>query len=414
MKQQWLKESELKKIQSKMLRSIIRHSYENVPFYHNKMKNAKITPYDIKCAEDLQKMPLTTKQELKETPLSERISINTNLKKCWTPHTGGSTGIPLTVAYSESDEDYQKAVALRPNLSCGQKIFDRWIIISSPNRVNSEKKWFQKIGVFSPQFISLFDNLDNQLLYLKKFNPDIIDGFASSIYLLSLKIRETDSTKIKPRIIYTTSEVLTKQMRETIESVFNLKVYDQFGCVELGRTAWECTEHMGYHIDSDAVVMEFLKNGLNVAPGEQGEITYTGLYNFTMPLIRYTIEDVGILSEEKCPCGRGLPLLKLIEGRKDEFLFTPDGKIHSPIIWQLLLKPISEIYQFRIIQEKMNRIVIQIVKSDNYSQETTNSIINQVTSYFGDNINFEIEFLQEIPREKSGKVRAVLSRINNS
>jgi len=410
MKQQWLKTSELEEIQRKMLRGIIKHAYDNVPLYHQKFKSVGIRPEDIKTVEDLQKIPLTTKQELRDGFPKGVVAKGVDINKCWVSHTSGSTGIPLTVVYGEKDEDYEKAIALRPNLSCGQKIRDKWAVITSADHIVT-KKWFQKFRVFAPEYISLFADINEQISILEKFNPDVLDGYASSIYLLAKEIKETGNNKIHPKIIYSTAELLDEKMRKSINSVFGVEMYDQFGCVELARTAWECSEHRGYHIDMDAVVMEFLNDGESVASGERGEIVYTGLYNYSMPIIRYAVGDIGIPSDEKCPCGRGLPLMKVVEGRKDAFVQVPSGRIFSPITWTILLRPFSEIDQFKVIQEKISLLKVQIVKGKGFSEETINQVKINIKNTLGEEVNVEIELVDEIPKDKSGKVRAVVSKV---
>ena len=176
MKQQWLKPEELEAIQMKMLRAMLKHAYTNVPLYHDKFRSVGVYPDDIKCVEDLQKLPLTTKKEVQENFPHRILLPGTDLSKCWVSQTSGSTGIPSKMVYGTRDEDYQKAVALRPNLGCGQKIRDRWAVFTSPSHVVG-KKWFQKLQIFSPEFVSLFDKPDDQIQALKRINPDVIDGY---------------------------------------------------------------------------------------------------------------------------------------------------------------------------------------------------------------------------------------------
>lgn len=410
MKQQWLKTSELEEIQQGMLRRIIKHAYENVPLYHQKFNSVGVKPDDIKTVDDFKKIPIITKQEFRDNFPDGVIAKGIDINKCWVSHTSGSTGIPLTVVYSEKEDDYEKAIALRPNLSCGQKITDRWAIITNPEHI-VPKKWFQRIGFFSPEYISVFDSVKEQIQIIEKFNPGVLDGYPSSIYLLAKKKKETGTDKIHPKIIFSTAEILTDEMRKYINSVFGVEMYDQFGCVELGRTAWECPEHCGYHIDMDAVVMEFLRDGEVVTPGERGEIAYTGLYQYAMPFIRYATGDIGILSDEKCTCGRGLPLMKVLEGRKDAFIQVPSGEIFSPIVWTLFMRYYSDISQFKVIQEKIDLIRMQIVKGKGFSQETIDRVKRDVKNVLGEDIYIEVESVDGIPREKSGKVRSVISKI---
>lgn len=410
MKQQWLKPHELEAIQKKMLRGITKHAYTTVPFYHDKFRSVGVYPDDIKSVEDLQKLPITTKKEVKDNFPHRILSKGTDIEKCWISQTSGSTGIPLRMVYGERDEDYQKAVALRPNLSCGQKIRDKWAVFTSPSHIVN-KRWFQKMRIFSPEFISLFHEPDEHIQLLKKINPDILDGYASSIYLVAKRLQETGNDGINPRLIYSTSELLTQDMRNCIETAFGVDVLDQFGCVELGRTAWECHEHAGYHVDCDAVVMEFLREGSAVAPGERGEIVYTGLYNYTMPLIRYAVGDVGVPSDETCPCGRGLPLMKLIEGRSDAFMKAPNGRIFSPIIWTVLMREIPGIGQFKVIQERTNLIRVFFVKDPDFSEATIPQIQQGIKAAMGDEMVVEVEIVEDIPRDSSGKIRCAVSRI---
>ncbi len=206
--------------------------------------------------------------------------------------------------------------------------------------------------------------------------------------------------------------MLMENMRKTIESTFQQKIYDQFGCVELGRTAWECPEHSGYHMDMDSVFMEFIKNGEEVSPGERGEIIYTGLYNYTMPLIRYSIGDVAIPSDEKCNCGRGLKLMESVEGRKDSFIQTPSGKIYSPIIWTIILRPFSQINQFKVTQEKIDHITIEIAKTKDFTDETLTAVKERIDQYLGqEDVHFEFVLVDEISRKGNKKLKSVESKL---
>ena len=409
MKQQWLKASELEEIQQKMLRGIIKHAYDNVPLYHQKFRSVGVMPDDIKTVRDLEKIPITTKQELRDKFPDSVIARGVDINKCWNTRTSGSTGVPLTVVWDKRAEDYEKAIALRPNLSCGQKVRDKWVVITSQDHIVT-KKWFQKLRIFAPEYMSLFDEVKKQISILEKFSPDILDGYSSSLYLLAKEIKETGNSKIHPRIIFSTSELLDEETRRYIKSVLGVEVYDQFGCVELARTAWECPEHCGYHIDIDAVVMEFLRDGDAVASGERGEIVYTSLYNYSMPLIRYAVGDIGIPSDEKCPCGRGLPLMEVVEGRKDAFVQVPGGKIYSPIIWTILLRPFPEIAQFKVIQERKDLIRVQIVRGKNFSQETVDRVKKSINTVLGEDVYIEVEIVDKIPRE-AGKVRSAVSKV---
>lgn len=407
---QWLKPSELEELQTKKLRSIVKHAYENTEFYHKKFKEAGIYPDDIRTLNDLSKIPFTTKEELKQQKLEARLSKGTNLRKCVVNQTSGSTGIPLVVVFDEAADDFSKAINLRSHIENGLKLRSRWVVFANPYR-HHKPLWFQKLKFYHPITMSPFEHMDVLVDKLTKFKPEVLDGYTSSIGQLAEAVKTDDIRGINPKVVFGTSELLDPETRKLVNSVFDVEMIDHFGCVELNRTAWECSEHAGYHIDTDAVVMEFIENGENVSPGEKGEITYTGLYNYCMPLIRYNIGDIGIPSDELCPCGRGLPLMKLIEGRTDSFMHMPDGRTLSPRTWPIILKKFLEIEQFKVIQEKKDLIRVLVVKSTGFSQNTISQIKYDIKEIIGPEVNVNVEIVDEILKENSGKVRCAVSNV---
>jgi phenylacetate-CoA ligase len=409
-KNQWLKPAELEELQAKRLRAMIKHAYGNTEFYHRKFKDAGIRPEDIRTVADLKKVPFTTKSEVREHSTGSMLARGVDLRKCIVTETSGSTGIPTKVVYDSSANDFSKAINLRSHFENGLTPWSRWAIFGDPHHFQ-KPTWFQKFGLLSPTWISALDPVEKQIEYLKKFKPDVLSGYTSSLYLLSSAIKEKGIDDITPKVVISTSELLDPSTREYINSVFGVEMVDHFGCVELNRTAWECSEHAGYHIDVDAVVMEFISDGEAAAPGERGEIVYTGLYNYAMPLIRYAIEDIGAPSDERCPCGRGLPLMKLIEGRSDSFMRTPDGRLFSPIIWTLLMRQIPGVGQFKAIQEKKDLIKIQVVRDQAFTGATARRIVHDVQEVMGEEMRVDVEVVEEIPRDKSGKVRCAVSKV---
>ena len=410
MRSQWKSFEDLSKLQNKKLKAVIKYAYEYIPLYHRKFKEAGVKPDEIKTVKDLTKLPYTTKSEIQANFPNNIVAKHIDIKKCHSAHTSGSTGTPLTVVYDEKAEDFQKAVALRPNLSCGQRLFDKWIVFTDPRHIG-KKKWFQGMGLFNPEKFSLFLPINKQIEILERVLPDIIECYPSHLYLLA-KLAKENGAKINPRLIFSSAELLDQRTRHYIEDVFNSKVYDQYGGTELGRTAWECPERCGYHIDMEAVVMEFIQGDEQVTSGEKGEIVYTSLYNYAMPLIRYKSGDIGVPTDEKCPCGRELPLMKVVMGRKDDFLVATDGSLVSPITMDLIVKNMMEIEQCRIIQERKNLISVQIVEKESLSEGTVNQMTNKIKEVLGKDMEVKVEKLDELERDRSGKLRKVISKVN--
>jgi phenylacetate-CoA ligase len=130
-----------------------------------------------------------------------------------------------------------------------------------------------------------------------------------------------------------------------------------------------------------------------------------------MPLIRYKLGDIAILSSEKCSCGRGLPLIKQIVGREDDFIILPSGKKISPRMINVI-ENIPGVSSYRTIQETRERILVKIVKGKEFSKKTVYEVQKQIKlGCLGENIEVEVEIVKEIQRASRGKIRTVVSNL---
>ena len=412
LRNQWLKPSELAKIQQKRLRAIIKHAYSNIEFYHRKFKLAGVKPEDIKTIKDLPKIPVTKRSEVKEGFLTGKIFKKTlDFSKCHYAKTAGSSGEPVTVLLDEKAEDFQKAVAVRSFMEAGGRFHDKWAMITSPQRMLLKKRWFQRFGLLSPVYLSVFDSPERHVAVLNRLKPDVIEGYASCVWLLARTIAKEGIDSIQPRVIISSAEVLSEKARKFINSVFSLEMFDQFGCVEIGRSAWECEEHHGYHMDSDALAMEFVDDGEHVAFGERGHLLYTSLFNYAMPLIRYDVGDICVPTDEQCPCGRGLPLIKRIEGRAFDFIVTPSGKVFSGGLLMIIMREIPGVAQYKVVQETKDKFSVWIVKDPHsFSSDPISQVQEQIKKHLGD-VKVDVEVVEDIPKDKSGKHRWIVSKV---
>jgi len=410
-KNQWLKPEALKKLQEKKLRAIIRHAYDNTEFYRRKFDSAGVKPDDIKTVEDLKKIPFTTKQEVRENSTTTLLSRGTNLANCRIVPTSGSTGIPLNAVYDEAADDYSKAVNLRSMMENGLKLTDRLLSIGD-TRLKSKKAWFQKYGLFDLSFIDAFDTPENQVNKIKQIKPDAILGYPSQLNLICRHIRDEGIKGINPRVVYTTAEYLSPEVRELINSTFGLELSDLFGCIEVNRTAWECPEHTGYHLDMDSVHTEFIKDEENASSGEKGSIVYTCLYNYAMPLIRYEVGDIGTPTDRVCDCGRSLPLMESVEGRSDDYITLPSGRKISPLALACgVMKHTKEIKEYQIMQETKNRMIVYLAVTDKYGKDDEESLVKEIRQKLNNEIDPEIKIIDKIPRTMTGKIRAIGSKV---
>jgi phenylacetate-CoA ligase len=407
---QWLKPSELKELQAKRLRAMIKHAYKNTTYYNRKFKKAGVTPDDIKSSNDLIKIPVTTKDDVRKYGLTEMTSCGLDISRCRIVPTSGSSGTPMRIVYDQKADDFSKAINLRSMMENGMRFTDRTVNLGDM-RTAKKPLWFQKLGILNLQTIDIFDDVDKEVKNLLKINPETMIGYASQLRLLSEHKLKHGLKELRPNTIFATAEILDPDTRRTINTAFDLEVIDLFGCIEVNRTAWECQEHCGYHMDVDSVIMELIDDGECVSAGERGEVIYTSLYNHAMPLIRYQVGDVAIPTDETCPCGRGLPLLKGVEGRKDDFIRLPSGKAISPITMHLIIKHTPEIVECQVIQESLGKICVDLVATKKFKDVQSERLIHEIKQVLNGEVSVDINIVDTIQRGPNGKMRMVISKV---
>jgi len=404
--------------QNRKVREIVNYAYDHVPFYHSKFKQLGLKPGDIKGVEDLNKLPIVRKEELQRS--NETISNEFNNANLLVEPTSGSTGQPLFVYLTRREEEFRKAKLLRANINCGQKPRDRWAVIASPRPSNMARiqKW---LGIFAPASSSVLDDTTAQISFVERFRPDVLESYSGSLLLIAKELEKRGIEIASPRLVIGGAELIGGGERRFIEKVFDAPFYDQYSSVEFDALSWECEERTGYHVDADTVVMQFVdEDGEEVAPGEKGEIVCTSLFNQAMPFIRYAIDDVGTSSEAtECSCGRMLPLMKLVEGRKESFFVLPHGRVVSPrviVSTVMSFKFYSYFYHFRIVQKKVDLIELIIqMKEDIVDRKV---VKDELVAHFrkmlritADEVALEVKFVENIPLDKSGKLAAVVSEL---
>ena len=418
MKHAYWSPGKLEEYQNKKLRQIIKYAYNNVPFYNRKFKELGLNPDDIKTKNDLHKLPIIRKKEIKQNS-TEIISKGFEAEKLRLVSTSGSTGEPLFLYLSDSEIEFRKAKHLRANISLGQKPWDRWVTLVGPQHVSKTTRLQRLLGLYVPITLSVYNDVSTQISMLEKLKPAVLDGYSSSLLVLAQEIEKRETENIKPKFIIGGAELIDSFSRQYIEKAFKVPFYDQYSSVELERMAWQCPQKEEYHIDADALVLQFLdKDGEEVSPGETGEIVCTSLFNYAMPLIRYAIGDMGIPSDETCSCGRTLPLMKMVEGRKDSLLFLPNGQMLTPRAFTYAIHDFpfySKIEKFRIIQRDLDNFEFYLKLRDHSMPEdiVRKELFNHLTALLNlGPVDFEIIFVDDIPLDKNGKLSIVISQLN--
>lgn len=404
---QWKSKSELREIQNKRLRSLVQYVYNNNRFYHDFYKKNNVNINSIRNVEDLIRLPIISKEAVQKNFSSILNELRNKIKKEYvTRKTSGSTGKPLKVYFNPREWDYSEAVYLRSLLSTGYLPTEK-LIVSYPYD-SIQKKWFTKLGLMRKEIVSTDKPISTLIETIDRNRNTSVYGFPSMFRLLINEIYNS-SINLKIKRFISTGELLSKKLEKEISEHFTCPIYNHYGTMEFNRIAWECQKKEGLHMDIDSLVVEFIKNNQQVNENEQGIIVLTNLHNYSFPLIRYEQGDTGSFSRDLCSCGRGLPLMKTIVGRNNDFIKIDENKYFSPVHVDVLLSKIEGIHQFRLIQKSLGDFDIYIIKKEDYDKDIIkDSIEKELTELFG-SIKIKFYFVNKIEREKGGKLRSIIS-----
>jgi phenylacetate-CoA ligase len=419
---QWWSERHIRDYQEEKLNKLLDHAYKNVPYYREKFDEHGLKPSHITSKCDLEKIPILSKSDIKNSFPGKIVANNINRKQLLPGMTGGSTGQPIQFFRYKPSTSLDWAATIRAwgwaGYQMGEKYATLW---GHPLTVETQSRLLYKFQNFMMRnlFLSAYE-LDNDTIKeyinrIEKYQPKFIRSYVSSACLLAQYIELHRISTIRPKAFFTTGEALYDHQRLLIEQQFECKIFDNYGSGEIHAIASECEQHSGLHISSENVIVECIKSDGSLAkPGEVGELVITDLNNYACPFIRYNIEDLGVLSKETCKCGRGLSKISSVEGRSLDVIILPNGRIVPPVYWTGLFKTRAGVDQYQIIQENPTNLILKIVKNPLFTNEDINHITLNLKKLGGEKLNYDIQIVDEIPVTGSGKLRFVITKVDNT
>jgi phenylacetate-CoA ligase len=409
--------SALLNLQNEKLKVLLLHAYQNVPYYKDIFDKNGVIPATITDCHGLSRIPILTKKEILD---HENELIDPQFRgKLYQRKTGGSTGMTLHFWREAEVLAQNDAIMYRCYKWYGIDIGDRqarfWgVPVISKLRRKEQFKDF----ILNRIRISAFDiskeSCLEQYKRIKKFKPVYFYGYTTAIYGFCLYMKELgiDLNGLHLKAVICTAEKMYPHHRKLFKEVFNCPVVDEYGSTENGVIAFQCKQG-NMHIMADHMCVEFLDEKDNpVKPGQVGRIVITDLSSFAMPMIRYDIGDMGSPSDRICSCGITLPLMEILEGRKEDFIRTKEGKLVHAAYLCYTLKDDS-VHEFKMYQTAIDSVKVQIVKSPNFNDDSEKRLESNLRTSLGNEMNISFEYLERIPREKSGKLRYFVSEISS-
>ena len=255
------------------------------------------------------------------------------------------------------------------------------------------------------------ENLRHYVAALEKFQPLMIGGYPSSVYLLALAYKKYGRGALRLRSVFTASETLFDHQRQTLEAAFETKVFNWYGNSEMCANIVEC-EHGELHLKHEHSYVEILNDdGVPCQPGETGRLVCTGFGNTAFPLVRYEVGDVVTLSKnQNAKCGRGGRVIDEVVGRVEDYVLTPDGRFVGRL--DHLFKDSRRVVEAQIVQHQIDEVILRIVKDDKYNSSDEYAIGEEARLRLGAAVSLRFEYVDRLPRTKSGKTRFIESSLN--
>lgn len=413
---QYLSSEEIVARQERKLRALLGHAIQTCPHYRQKYAEAGFGPADIRSLSDLRMAPLLTKDDVR-TVGNELISGRYARSKLVAAKTGGSTGVALQVYCDVACQQLRNAAALRSDEWSGWRLGEPvgavWGNPPVPSTFKSRVRRLLKDRVIFLDTMKLDDAaVDRFAADWADMRPGMLFGHAHSLFLLAEKALERN-LQIRPRGIVATSMMLIDVERQIIERAFGVPVTNRYGCEEVSLIACECEQHRGLHLNSDHVVVEFLRpDGSPCAPGESGRIIVTELINYGMPMIRYEVGDWGVPTDRQCSCGRGLPLMESLTGRTADFLVAHDGsRVAGISLVERTLTNFAGIRQMQLVQDRRDALTVNLVADADYDTAAAEGLVAELRKSLGGEVAVAIVLVDRIPQETNGKYRFAICRV---
>lgn len=416
---EWLAPEDVRALQEERLRALVRYAYRHVPYYRELFDRHGIDPESIRTIGDLPRLPILTKDDIRANLHFDLMSDWHDKRQMLAVTTSGSTGEPLTLYADKTQLEMRWATTLRNLEWTGYRFGDRQVRLwhstlgmSGLQAFKERLDAFLTRRKFFPAFEMNEETIGRYLEFLRIKRPVLIDGYAEAFNLIATYLRDHAIDGVHPKGIVSSAQTLSNDSREAIEAAFAAKVFDKYGSREFSGIAFECDAHAGHHVNAESYIVEIVHDGRPARPGETGEVLVTDLSNRCMPLIRYALGDLATATDDRCPCGRGLPLIGEIQGRKQAIIVGSNGCFLPGTFFAHLLKDYGHILkQFQVVQHRLGAIDLNVVKGSRFSQPELDKLLALVRRHLGEDMQIDVHFVDHIALVRTGKHRHSVSKL---
>jgi phenylacetate-CoA ligase len=421
LRSEWHSLHELRALQERELKRLVRHAALNVPHYRDAFARAGVGPEDVQTLDDLGRLPLLTRADARATR-EQRRSVMPPLPEIW-KSTSGSTGEPLLFGYDAGSEHWRNAVKLRGYGWAGWRPGSPTIHFWGSLDGLYDKDWNKKAKVAVDRFLrrELFidsnarseQDLERMVAVIRSFHPQVLVSYAQAAAELARYINRTNARSWNDLNVICGAERLFPHDRAELQQAFGPNVFETYGSREFMLIASECDAHAGLHVSMENLIVEILvEEGTELRParpGETGQVVVTDLHNYGMPFIRYVNGDLAVLAEPgRCACGRALERLARVDGRTNDAIRDAEGRSIDAVFFNVMFSVLGgKVRQFQAVQHKDGSVSLRIVPEASFDRALLSTIEHNCAKFLR-GLRVEIELVDTIPVEKSGKLRVVV------
>ncbi len=399
-----ISDESLRRYQDRQLRRLVRFA-DTVPLYHEKFKQAGIDPRSFSGVDDLQKLPFVTKEDFKHHYPNGIISSRVKKDSLIEVSTSGTTGKVLPLYVDLLDIVMGLFAYMRTLHEYDMSVWKNRITIIGDFAAHTAESGYVTRGlqprfnlsrVFrNIQWLNTNDDPEKVITDINEFQPEFIGGYVGMLGHLAFLKEKGLGKNISPQYIAATGSVLDSFLKSYIEKTFHAKVFEVYGATESGLIGYQCKQG-NYHLMSDLVYAEFLKNDHPVQSDEAGEMIITKFHGKGTPILRYNaINDIVAPSSDECSCGKAGSLIKKIYGRNDLALYRADGTV-------LLPSAFSEIYSKLLYQLRTNKVKNTKIIQQDFTSLEIQVVIDEKLRAVGPSVEEVFNFLQKGFQEKMG------------
>ncbi|MEO8364932.1 MAG: phenylacetate--CoA ligase family protein [Pseudoxanthomonas sp.] len=411
---QWLAPEQVEALQWEKLQQLISHCWNHVPYYRERWQPLGINaPEDIRSAADYSLLPVLRKPEIKEN--FERLIAEPYRSEMLYKTTGGSTGEPLRFGYTRESYERRLSIMWRgygwAGARLGQATLYLWGV---PVGIQKRKERLYH-AAFNRRMLSAFEMSESRMAEyadaIDRFRPETLVSYVAPIVKMSEWLIATGRRIHRPQRIMGAAESLHESQREIIERAFGCPAYNTYGCREFMLIAAECSHREGLHVNADHLRVDLERSRLPGCDEGPRDVVVTDLHNYGMPLLRYVNGDLATAATRTCSCGRGLPLLASVDGRKLDALRTRDGRyVPGEYIVYAFLHAVG-VKRYQVVQKQLDEFEIRVVRDHDFQDSTIELVRSELAKVVGDSVRLNFLFTDEIPLTATGKQRVTISEL---